>query len=308
MSSKPPKGNWAPTSIPDQSGKTALVTGANAGIGFQTARELARHGARVIMAGRSQEKLDQAVAAIETEISGANLQTLILDLGDLAQVGEAAKQVAATETVDLLINNAGVMNIPTRTVTKDGFETTFGTNHLGPFAFTLQVLPALRRAEHARIVNVSAQAAAWKSGISEDLLSEQGYKPMSAYAKSKRANVVFTQELSRRLAGTGIEVLVIHPGSALTDLQRHSSGPMWHLINRVIAPLLMSSPEGAAWPTLYAATSPDVHSGEYIGPYRWKGDTGTPRPAKMPPDADSPTAGKWLWDQSVRLTGIDLTN
>src|SRR5262249_29991152 len=163
---------------------------------------------------RNQAKLDQAAATIRAENPSAELETLVLDLGDLHSIKTAARHVAENETIEVLINNAGVMNIPERTNTVDGLETTFATNHLGPFASTLQVLPALRRAPSARIVTVSAIAAGWRSARSRDVLSEQRYRGMAAYARSKRANVVFTRELNRRLAGTGIRAFVVHPGSA----------------------------------------------------------------------------------------------
>lgn len=141
----PNHAHWTPEAIPDQTGRTALITGANSGIGLETARVLARHGTRVILAGRSRARLDEAVRTLRAEVPQADLETLVLDLGDLASVREAAERIAATETLDLLVNNAGVMNIPERRTTTDGFELTFGTNHLGHFALTAQVLPALRR-------------------------------------------------------------------------------------------------------------------------------------------------------------------
>lgn len=196
--------HWTPETIADQTGRTALITGANSGIGLETARVLARRGARVILAGRSRAKLDEAVRTLHAEMPAAKLETLVLDLGELASIREAATRIAASTTLDLLVNNAGVMNIPQRRTTRDGFELTFGTNHLGHFALTAQVMPALRRSPAARIVTVSAIAAKWPSGALTDLMSEQRYRPMAAYAKSKRANVVFTRELARRLAGTTI--------------------------------------------------------------------------------------------------------
>jgi NAD(P)-dependent dehydrogenase (short-subunit alcohol dehydrogenase family) len=296
--------HWTPEDIPDQTGRTALITGANSGIGRETARLLARHGARVMLAGRSQVKLDQAVAAIKAEVPSAEVESLVLDLGDLNSITDAAQRIAETETVDLLINNAGVMNIPERTTTVDGLETTFATNHLGPFAFTLQVLPALRRPESARIVNVSAIAARWRSGRSRDILSEQRYRPMAAYARSKRANVVFTRELNRRLAGTSIRAFAIHPGSAMTGLQHHSTGALARVLGSVAERLLMGSPQGAAWPTLFAATSDQADPADFIGPAGRKQDSGTPKPVRQPRGANNPAEGRWLWEQSERLTGV----
>ena len=296
--------HWTPDDIADQSGRTALITGANSGIGLETARVLARHGARIILAGRDQAKLDEAAATLPS----IDLATLVVDLGDLASIRSAAARIAASESVDLLINNAGVMNIPERRTTRDGFEMTVGTNHLGHFAFTAQVMPALRRCPAARIVTVSAIAATWRSGALTDLMSEDRYRPMTAYAKSKRANIVFTEELARRLDGTGIEAVVIHPGAAMTNLQRHTHGPVARRVTAVLEKVLMGSPEGAAWPSLYAATSPDVHNGDFIGPASSRDQTsGTPKPVALPRGAGDPAEGARLWVDSERLTGITFT-
>jgi len=286
--------HWTPDDIPDQTGRTALITGANSGIGLQTARVLAAHGARVILAGRSQARLDEAAQAVRAA------DTLVLDLSDLASIREAATRIAATETVDLLINNAGVMNLPQRQSTRDGFEMTVGTNHLGHFAFDAQVWPAVRRAAAARVVTVSAIAARWPVGKLDDLMSEKRYRGMTAYAKSKRANVVYTLELARR---SPITAVVIHPGSAMTNLQQHGSG-LARLLTPLAERLLMGSAEGAAWPTLYAATSPDVTSGQFIGPAGRDQTADTPKPAKLPKGADNPEEGAQLWATSERLTGI----
>jgi NAD(P)-dependent dehydrogenase (short-subunit alcohol dehydrogenase family) len=307
--------HWTPAAIPDQTGRTALITGANSGIGLETARRLAARGARVILAGRSRASLDEAVRTLHRELPDATLDTLVVDLGSLASIAEAAETVARDETVDLLINNAGVMNVPQRRTTSDGFELTFGTNHLGHFALTAQLLPALRRAPTARIVTVSALAARWRMGALGDLMSEQRYRPMAAYAKSKRANVVFTEELARRLVGTGtgtgavtgIEAVVVHPGSAVTNLQRHTQGALGRQLVRLGEKVLMGSPEGAAWPTLYAATSPQVGNGAFIGPDSRHQTSGTPKPVRLPQGADDPAEGSRLWEESERLTGVAFT-
>jgi NAD(P)-dependent dehydrogenase (short-subunit alcohol dehydrogenase family) len=228
----------------------------------------------------------------------------VLDLGSLASIAAAASRLAATETIDLLFNNAGVMNVPDRHTTADGFELTVGTNHLGHFALTAGLLPALRRAEAARVVTVSAIAATWRGGRLDDLMSEQRYGAMSAYAKSKRANVVFTQELARRLAGTTITAVVVHPGSALTNLQRHSQGLMARIVIAMTRNIVMGSPEGAAWPSLYAATSRDVASGGFYGPAGRDQTSGTPKSVALPRGADDPATGVRLWTESERLTGV----
>jgi NAD(P)-dependent dehydrogenase (short-subunit alcohol dehydrogenase family) len=167
-------------------------------------------------------------------------------------------------------------------------------------------MPALRRAPAARIVTVSAIASTWRSGRLEDLMSERRYGAMRAYAKSKRANVVFTVELARRLAGTRIEALAVHPGSAVTNLQRHSEGLLSRLAIALTRRTVMGSPEGAAWPSLYAATSPDAVNGGFYGPAGRDQTSGTPKAVALPRGADDPVEGARLWRESERLTGIDF--
>ncbi|MFE9707581.1 oxidoreductase [Streptomyces sp. NPDC005930] len=296
--------HWTPEDIADQTGRTALITGANGGIGLETARALARRGARVILAGRSRTRLDRAVEAVRAASPEARTHTLLLDLSDLSSVREAATRIAETETVDLLFNNAGVMNLPERRTTRDGLEMTVGINHLGHFAFNAQVWPAVRRSSAPRVVTVSAVAARWPMGRLDDLMSEKSYRAMGAYAKSKRANIVYTLELARRTAGSPVEALVVHPGSAMTGLQQHGDSALSRAVTSVAARLLMGSAEGAAWPSLYAATSPDVRSGRFIGPAGRDQTSGTPKPAKLPAGADDPVEGRRLWAASEQLTGV----
>jgi NAD(P)-dependent dehydrogenase (short-subunit alcohol dehydrogenase family) len=296
--------HWTPDDIPDQTGRTALITGGNCGIGLETARVLATRGARVILAGRNQAKLDEAVDVVRAAAPRAETDTLLLDLSDLASVRSAAQRIAETETIDLLFNNAGVMNLPTRLATRDGFEMTVGTNHLGHFAFNAQAWPAVRRSAAARVVAVSAIAARWPIGKLDDLMSENSYRGMAAYAKSKRANIVYILELARRTTHTPVEAFVVHPGSAMTGLQQHGTGPLTRLFTPLAARLLMGSAAGAAWPSLYAATSSDVISGEFIGPAGRDQTSGTPKPAKLPKGADNTELGTRLWTDSERLTEV----
>ncbi|MFF3505598.1 oxidoreductase [Streptomyces sp. NPDC003247] len=297
--------HWTPVDVPDLLGRTALITGANSGIGYRTAQVLAEHGARVLLAGRRPDSLADAVRRLRADVPGAHLETVELDLGSLGAIREAAAPLAAGETLDLLINNAGVMDVPERRLTRDGLELTVGTNHLGHFALTAHLMPALRRSAAARVVTVSAIAAAWRSGDLADLMSERGYRPMSAYAKSKRANVVFTQELARRLAGSAHRAVAVHPGSAVTNLQRHTStSRMGRLLLALASRTLMGSPDGAAWPSLYAATHPEVVNGAYLGPAGRDQTSGTPKPVRLPAGADDPELGAWLWRESERLTGV----
>ncbi|MET7398392.1 oxidoreductase [Dactylosporangium sp. NPDC005572] len=295
---------WTPEQIPDLSGRTAFITGGNSGIGLETARVLVRHGATVILAGRDQRKLDRAADGLRLEQPGADVHTAVLDLGALALIAAAAGRLAKTATLDMLFNNAGVMNIPERRTTADGFELTFGTNRLGHFALTAGLLPALLRALAARIVTVSAIAATWRVGRQEDVMSQRRYGPMRAYAKSKRANVVFTAELARRLAGTNVTPVVVHPGSAVTNLQQHNQSPLTRAVIALTRRIAMSSPQGAAWPSLYAATSPDIVSGGFYGPAGRDQTSGTPKRLDPSTDATNPTEGARLWTESERLTGI----
>ncbi|GAA0598030.1 SDR family NAD(P)-dependent oxidoreductase [Kribbella sandramycini] len=290
---------WSPERIGDLTGRTAYITGGNSGIGWETALVLARHGARVVLAGRSRAKLDEAAHGLRAAVRNAAVETSLLDLGSLASIRTTAAHVAATETIDWLFNNAGVMNVPDRRTTTDGFELTFGTNHLGHFALTAGLLPALLRAEAPRVITVSAIAGTWRSGRLTDLQSTRRYSAMAAYAKSKRANIVFAQELARRGSGTKLTSIAVHPGSALTNLQRHSTGPISRLVIALTRRAVMGTPEGAAWPSLYAATSPDVVNGGFYGPAANNQTAGTPKPVALPKDADD--AGR-LWEESERLT------
>ncbi|MBU6530642.1 oxidoreductase [Streptomyces mayonensis] len=300
-----PNSHWSPVDVPDLLGGTALITGANSGIGYRTAQVLAEHGARILLAGRRPDSLVDAARRLRADVPGARLETVELDLGSLGAIREAAAPLAAGETLDLLVNNAGVMDVPERRLTRDGLELTMGTNHLGHFALTAHLMPALQRSAAARVVTVSAIAAAWRSGDLTDLMSESGYRPMSAYAKSKRANIVFTQELARRLAGTAHRAVAVHPGSAVTNLQRHTStSRTGRLLMALASRTLMGSPDGAAWPSLYAATHPEVVNGAYLGPAGRDQTSGTPQPVRLPAGADGPDLGAWLWRESERLTGV----
>ncbi|MCK9795250.1 oxidoreductase [Isoptericola sp. 4D.3] len=301
--------HWTPATIPDQTGRTALITGANSGVGLETARVLAGRGTRVLLAGRSGGRLAEAADAIRVTAPSAVLETVVVDLSNLESVREAAARVAQHETLDLLINNAGVMNLPERTTTADGFETTFGTNHLGHFALDAQVWPAVLRSRSPRVVTVSAIASRWPSGKLRDLQSEVRYRPMGAYAKSKRANVVYALELDRRAGAAGRDVtsVVVHPGAAMTGLQRYSGNRFAGVVTSLAERLLMGSPEGASWPSLYAATSEDADSGTFYGPAGRDQTAGAPTPAHLPPGAADPDLGARLWAESERLTGVTFS-
>ncbi|MEU6550160.1 oxidoreductase [Streptomyces sp. NPDC046915] len=298
---------WTVHDIPDQTGRIAVVTGANSGLGYVTARELARRGARVVLACRSEVRGIAAGDRIMAEVPDAITEFARLDLGDLASVQEFADRLPY-DRIDLLVNNAGVMALPYGT-TADGFETQFGVNHLGHFALTGLLLPALLAVPGARIVTVSSMMHTLANIDPADLDSARRYRRWVAYARSKTANLLFTHELARRLAAHGSDVVAAaaHPGYAATNLQ--TAGPraegrrvaerLMELGNRVVA----QPAEAGALPPLYAATAPDVRPDAFLGPSfaMWRG---APAPSWRAPWTVNDAMGKRLWEESERLTGI----
>ncbi|CAM5733391.1 oxidoreductase [Streptomyces hirsutus] len=298
---------WNANDIPDQGGRLAVVTGANSGLGQVAARELARAGARVVLACRSEARGRDALNLLRGEVPGAEAEVRRLDLGDLASVREFATALS-DERVDLLLNNAGVMALPYGT-TADGFETQFGVNHLGHFALTGLLLPALLAAPGARIVTVSSMTHVMANIDARDLNSERRYRRWVAYARSKSANLLFTHELARRLAAHGSDVVAAaaHPGYAATNLQ--TAGPraegrriaerVMRLGNRIVA----QSAEAGALPLLYAATRPGVRPDAFIGPSfaLWRG---APAPSWRAPWTLDDAMGERLWAASEELTGV----
>lgn len=302
---------WNVRDIPDQFGRTAVVTGANSGIGFVTARELARHGARVVLACRSEERGSEAGDRIASEVPGADVEFVRLDLGDLDSVAEFAATFDHVygERLDLLVNNAGVMALPLGR-TADGFETQFGVNHLGHFALTGLLLPALLATPGARVVTVSSMFHVLANIDIRDLNSERGaYRRWLAYGRSKTANLLFTHELARRLVGigSGVVAAAAHPGYASTNLQtaaprltgRKGSERAMEIGNRLFA----QSPDAGALPTLYAATAPDVRPDSFTGPSfaMWRG---APANSWRAGWTLNDTAGELLWSASEQLTGV----
>nr|WSY55088.1 oxidoreductase [Streptomyces sp. NBC_00886] len=297
---------WNEKAIPDQSGRVAVVTGANSGLGYVTARELARKGARVVLACRSEVRGSAAADRIVAEVPGAEAEFARLDLGDLASVREFAAAFPY-ERLDLLVNNAGVMAMPYGT-TVDGFETQFGVNHLGHFALTGLLMPALLDAPDARIVTVSSFMHLLANIDIDDLNSERRYSRWTAYSRSKTANLLFTHELARRLAadGSGVVAAAAHPGYAATNLQtagpqaegRRTAERLMELGNRVFA----QSAEAGALPSLYAATAPDVRPDCFYGPRLAM--RGAPAPSRRAPWTLNDAMGQRLWAASVELTGV----
>jgi NAD(P)-dependent dehydrogenase (short-subunit alcohol dehydrogenase family) len=287
---------WSTESIPKQDGRTALVTGANSGLGLQTSIALARAGGRVLMACRDPQRGTEALARVRSEAPGADVRLLALDLASLASVRTAA---AALDTdLDLLVCNAGVM-APPRQTTADGFELQLGTNHLGHFALTGLLLPRL--AAGARVVVVSSDAAKIGKIRFDDLMGEKRYRRWLAYGQSKLANLLFLRELSRR-AGSRLVVAGAHPGYAATNLQSAPgiAGAVMALGNRLIA---QSDADGAL-PQLYAATMPDVVSGDYFGPDGLLGIKGAPHRVTPIAAAQDDAVAARLWQVSEQLTGV----
>ncbi|MFI5693192.1 oxidoreductase [Kribbella sp. NPDC051586] len=300
---------WRMSDIPDLTGRLALVTGATSGLGYETALELLRHGADVLVGARNPEKAAQAAETLQQK-AGKAPTVLELDLADLTSVEKAAGEVLASyDRLDLLINNAGVMAPPYRQ-TIDGFELQLGTNHLGHFALTGRLLPLLLNG--SRVVTVSSFMHKTVRGISEGDLRQpaSGYRKWESYSKSKLANVLFMLELDRRARAAGVDLLSVgaHPGYAATHLQ--VAGPelagnarqaqLWEVATRLVA----QSAAAGAWPSLYAATYPDLRSGSFVGPrfFEYRGTPKVVRPSRTAQDAE---LAKRLWDWSVESAGVD---
>jgi NAD(P)-dependent dehydrogenase (short-subunit alcohol dehydrogenase family) len=290
--------SWSEDDIPDLSHRVAVVTGANSGIGFETARALAAKGARVILGCRSRTKGPQAAHRICDAVPGADVIFDTLDLGSLGSIAMFAKEVGAEAgRLDLLINNAGVM-MPPLDYTRNGFELQLGINHLGHFALTAHLLPLLAMTPGARVVTVSSLMHFVGRIDFGDLNAMKSYNATLAYGQSKVANLLFMRELARRLENASVDVISTgaHPGSTRTGLQRHSD--LMQLAVRFFA----QDAAAGALPTLYAATAPGVRGGDYFGPLL--GIVGPPtRALSSPYSRDKEVAGR-LWEVSEDLTGV----
>jgi NAD(P)-dependent dehydrogenase (short-subunit alcohol dehydrogenase family) len=294
--------------VPDQAGKTIFITGANTGLGYEAAKVLAGKGARVLIGCRSKEKAQQARARILAEYPAADVAVVELDLGSLASVKKAAAVVAKEPRLDVLINNAGIM-IPPYELTRDGFESQFGVNHLGPFALTGLLLDKLRATPDSRVVSTASIAHKRGKIHFDDINAEQGYNPMVRYAQSKIANLYFAYELQRRLTAANDSTISVaaHPGIADTELTRYLPRALTLLVPlfRPLVRSVFNSPIQGAWPTLCAATAPEVKGGEYYGPSKRSGTAGPAiRVESNPRSHDTVVAGK-LWDLSIEMTGVD---
>jgi len=298
--------------MPDQSGQIALVTGANSGLGLESARALLARGARVVLACRTLAKAEQARQQLATGLGSTpvapsdRIEPLELDLADLASVARAADQLATRHTrLDVLLNNAGVM-APPRTLTRQGFELQFGVNHLGHFALTQRLLPLLLASDSPRVVQVTSGAQYFGQLDFDDLQGERRYDRWKAYGQSKLANVVFAQELQRRYPQ--LRSAAAHPGLARTNLQPTSvaaNGSMVErLAYRLMGPLFQSAAQGAL-PQLYVATAPEALPGGHYGPSELGGIKGWPKPVPMAKAALDPAQGARLWQVSEELTRPD---
>ncbi|GIH18049.1 oxidoreductase [Rugosimonospora africana] len=300
---------WTSADVPDQRGRTAVVTGANTGIGFEVARLLAERGATVVLACRDRGKAADAAGRIADAVPGASVHTLRLDLASLASVREAARRLRAEHPrVDLLVNNAGGIR-PRHEVTEDGFELTLATNHLGPFAFTGLVLDAMLPVPGSRIVTVSS--IGHRRGVIDfdDLQLRQGYRHTTAYFQSKLANIMFTYELQRRLAAAAVPTVALaaHPGNARTQFGRELN-PFIRLAMRpelrALTWWLLQSPRMGALPVVRAAVDPEAAGGEYYGPPGRAQFTGYPERVRSVAHSYDEASARRLWEESERLTGV----
>jgi NAD(P)-dependent dehydrogenase (short-subunit alcohol dehydrogenase family) len=298
---------WTARDIPPQNGRLAVVTGANSGIGLIAARELARAGARVILACRDTARGDAAAKGIAAKAPDGKVEVAALDLANLESVRAFAKNyLAAHDGLDLLINNAGVMAVAPRRTTADGFEMQFGTNHLGHFALTGMLLEAMQGRENARVVTVSSGAHRFGRLNFGDLQGERKYGRWAAYGQSKLANLLFAFELDRRLraAESTVKSVAAHPGYSATHLQSAAAPQpdraLMAFTNRVWA----QSAEMGALPTLYAATYAGVEGGAYVGPDGLFEQRGYPRLVRSSPASRDEAAAAKLWQVSEELTGV----
>lgn len=302
--------HWTTKDMPNQQGRQVVVTGTG-GLGYEDALALAGAGAKVIIAGRNPAKGVEAVNNIRAAVPGADVKFEVVDLAKLASVKAFGERMqAATQKLDLLINNAAVMAPPTRKLTSDGFELQFGTNYLGHFALTAYLLPLLRKGRNPRVVSVSSIAANDGAINFEDLQAEREYTPMGVYGQSKLANILFAFELQRRsqATGWGITSIAAHPGISRTELIPNGAGANspQGLLRRILGPIMFQSPARGALPTLFAATAPDAKGGAYYGPNGLRETRGYPTHAKIPPQAQDARVAAHLWTVSEGLAGVSF--
>jgi NAD(P)-dependent dehydrogenase (short-subunit alcohol dehydrogenase family) len=303
--------DWTTADIPSLDGRIAVITGATGGLGYETALALGGAGATVVLTGRSDVKGRNALQAIRRQFPDAKTSYETLDLANLASVADFAKRFGATHaSLDLLINNAGVMALPQRQATADGFEMQFGTNYLGHYALTAQLLPWLRRGHQPRVVNLSSLTHRQGAIDFDDLQATRSYSPRKAYSQSKLAMLMFALELQRRsdAAGWGLMSNAAHPGYARTDLIANGpgAGGLLGQLNKLLQPFLSQSAAEGALPTLFAATLPEAKPAGYYGPNGFYELKGPPGAAKVMPLAKDAAAAARLWDVSAVLTGVSF--
>jgi NAD(P)-dependent dehydrogenase (short-subunit alcohol dehydrogenase family) len=299
---------WTANDIPDQAGRVAVVTGANSGLGYVTARELARRGARVVLTSRNDTRGKEAEARILAAVPDADLDLRHLDLSDLGNVRSFADGIQSSyPSVDLLVNNAGVMAIP-RKETADGFEMQFGTNHLGHFALTGLLLPLLVDTDGARVVTVSSTAHKPGKLDFDDLMHKNSYRKWRVYSDSKLANLLFAYELQRRLTAIDAPLISVaaHPGTAATNLIKAGAAgnPLKSVVMSLGVRVVGQSEDQGSLPQLYAATAPDVQGGEYYGPNGIAESRGYPKQVDSTPASKDLEDAKRLWAISEGLTGV----
>jgi NAD(P)-dependent dehydrogenase (short-subunit alcohol dehydrogenase family) len=297
---------WSTEQIPDQTGRTAIVTGANSGIGLVAARDLARAGASVVLACRNIQKGEAALEEIASAAPGAGVELSQLDLGSLSSVQSFAERFRSShQGLDLLINNGGVM-APPRRETSDGFELQLGTNVLGHFALTARLIGVMQGRRDARVVTLSSTAHKFGRIHFDDLQSERRYSRWRAYGQSKLGDLMFALELDRRLraAASTIKSLAAHPGYAATNLQTAAPPALDRLLMRVTNLLVAQSAEMGALPTVYAATYPDLPSGTYVGPDGIGEQRGYPHVVSPSRSAQDPDVAARLWTVCEELTGV----
>jgi NAD(P)-dependent dehydrogenase (short-subunit alcohol dehydrogenase family) len=297
---------WTTADMPPMKGRTVVITGVG-GLAYEDALALAKAGAKVIIAGRSQEKGQQAITAIREAVANADIAFELVDLADLQSVADLGKRLnASLKKIDVLINNAGLMTPPKRLTTKDGFEIQFGTNYLAHFALTAHLLPLLRAAK-GRVVTLSSVAARQGAINFDDLQAEKTYSPMPVYAQSKLACLMFALELQRRSdqSGWGITSIAAHPGISRTNLlvAKDEKKSLTSEMRKYAWFLFQPSSQGAL-PTLFAATSPEARPGAYYGPDRLNETRGYPKLAIVPKQAADATAAARLWTVSETLSKI----
>ncbi|MFZ6185376.1 oxidoreductase [Nannocystis pusilla] len=301
--------NWKSSDIPAQKGRLAVVTGTG-GLGLEDALALARAGGEVVIAGRNPQKGADAVARVLAEVPSATVWFEQVDLASLESVSQfAARLRSRRDRLDLLINNAAVMTPPQRQETSDGFELQFGTNYLGHFALTAQLMPLLRNGTSPRVITLSSVAARDAAIDFDDLQAKRRYAPMRAYGQSKLACLMFAFELQRRSDANrwGVASIAAHPGISRTDLLHNAPG-RWSAagIARTLLWFMFQPASQGALPTLFAATSPEASAGAYYGPNKMNEMRGAPALAKVPPPAEDRAAAERLWRVSEQLTGLSF--